>query len=150
MGSATPQTPATPLPVTRACDLPAQAPEHRWLIRDLWAREGVGLIGGNPKVCKSWVGLEIAVSLASATPCLGRFQPADHTAFFVTARIAVRRHDLCQCLLGWVELVQAVDHTDGVEARVCSDHDRGRRRRSARRTREGVSKEHPFTRQTVN
>jgi hypothetical protein len=76
MDTVTPQTPATPLPVTRACDLPVEAPEHRWLIRDLWAREGVGLIGGHPKVCKSWVGLEIAVSLASATPCLGRFQPA--------------------------------------------------------------------------
>jgi len=76
MGSSTPQTPVTPLPVTRACDLPVQAPEHRWLIRDLWAREGVGLIGGHPKSCKSWVGLEIAVSLASATACLGRFQPA--------------------------------------------------------------------------
>jgi hypothetical protein len=35
----------------------------------------VGVIGGSPKVGKSWLGLEMAVSLASATPCLGRFAP---------------------------------------------------------------------------
>ena len=26
-----------------------------------------------PKACKSWLGLEMAVSVASATPCLGTF-----------------------------------------------------------------------------
>jgi len=36
----------------------------------------VGVIGGHPKCFKSWLGLEIAVSLASRTPCLGRFEPA--------------------------------------------------------------------------
>jgi hypothetical protein len=75
--------PATPipvaghtLPVLRACELPHEAPEQRWLVRDLWAQEGVGVIGGSPKCLKSWLGLEIAVSLASETPCLGRFEPA--------------------------------------------------------------------------
>ena len=64
------------LPVLRACELPHELPEQRWLVRDLWANEGVGVIGGSPKCLKSWLGLEIAVSLASQTPCLGRFEPA--------------------------------------------------------------------------
>lgn len=64
------------LPVSRACELARQPPEQRWLIQGLWAAQGVGLIGGHPKCGKSWLGLEIAVSLASATPCLGRFAPA--------------------------------------------------------------------------
>lgn len=61
------------LPVSRAAELAPEPPERRWLIRSLWAREGVGILGGPPKVCKSWMGLDVAVSVASATPCLGRF-----------------------------------------------------------------------------
>lgn len=26
---------------------------EQWLIRDLWAREGVGILGGRPKSCKT-------------------------------------------------------------------------------------------------
>ena len=73
--SALPLTGRT-LPVLRACELPHELPDQRWLVRDLWAHEGVGVIGGSPKCLKSWLGLEIAVSLASQTPCLGRFEPA--------------------------------------------------------------------------
>ncbi len=64
------------LPVLRASELPHEPQEQRWLVRDLWASQGVGVIGGSPKSLKSWLGLEIAVSLASRTPCLGRFEPA--------------------------------------------------------------------------
>jgi hypothetical protein len=77
MGPATPITiTGETLPVLRASELPCSEPEQRWLVRDLWAAEGVGVIGGSPKCMKSWLGLEIAVSLASKTPCLGRFEPA--------------------------------------------------------------------------
>jgi hypothetical protein len=68
--------PATTLPVMRAAELHQEPPEQRWLIHGLWAAEGVGVIGGSPKCCKSWLGLEMAVSIASCTPCLGRFEPA--------------------------------------------------------------------------
>lgn len=44
-----------------------------WLIESLWLRDAAGLIGGQPKCCKSWLGLDAAVSVASGTPCLGRF-----------------------------------------------------------------------------
>lgn len=61
------------LPVLRACELQAQEPEKRWLIEGLWARSAIGLIGGAPKCCKSWFGLEMAVSVASGSRALGHF-----------------------------------------------------------------------------
>ncbi|MCP4600789.1 MAG: AAA family ATPase [Proteobacteria bacterium] len=61
------------LPVTRANKLEIQPPEQVWLIRSLWGRCAVGIVGGAPKCCKSWLGLDMAVSVASGTPCLGRF-----------------------------------------------------------------------------
>jgi len=47
--------------------------ETRWLIESLWLDQAAGLIGGQPKTCKSWLGLDAAVSIASGTPCLKRF-----------------------------------------------------------------------------
>jgi len=44
-----------------------------WLVEDLWVAGGVGCIGGIPKSCKTWLGLELAVAVASGRPCLGRF-----------------------------------------------------------------------------
>lgn len=63
-----------PFDVVRAVDLQRAQPEHRWLVDALWAEEGVGFIGGTPKSLKSWIGLDLAVSVASGTPCLGRFR----------------------------------------------------------------------------
>ena len=61
------------LPVCRAHELEIQPPEKLWLIEPLWAQGAVGIIGGAPKCCKSWLALDMALSVASATPCLGRF-----------------------------------------------------------------------------
>jgi hypothetical protein len=60
-------------PVCRANELESQPPEQQWLIESIWTRGAVGIIGGAPKCCKSWFGLDMAVSVASGTPCLGRF-----------------------------------------------------------------------------
>jgi hypothetical protein len=65
-----------PLPVVRACDLAVGQPEQPWLFHQLWAAGAVGLLGGPPKSFKTWMGLEMAVSLASATSCLGAYAPA--------------------------------------------------------------------------
>lgn len=63
-----------PLPVTRLSRLPPAPPGGgRWLIEGLWAAEAVGCVGGLPKVGKTWLGLEMAVAVASGKPCLGRF-----------------------------------------------------------------------------
>ena len=65
------------LPVVPAAELDEPDAARRWLIEDLWARAGVGIIGGAPKCCKSWLGLDLAVSVASATPCLDTFPVAE-------------------------------------------------------------------------
>jgi len=61
------------LPVQRAAEREVQPPEQTWLIQDLWGLAAVGIVGGAPKCCKSFLGLDMALSVASATPCLGRF-----------------------------------------------------------------------------
>lgn len=45
-----------------------------WLVESLWLSDAVGIIGAAPKSCKSWLGLDLAISVASATPCLGKFR----------------------------------------------------------------------------
>jgi hypothetical protein len=47
-----------------------------WRIDRVWG-DGVGILGGPPKCAKSWFGLDMAVSLASATPLLGHFTVSD-------------------------------------------------------------------------
>jgi len=62
-----------PLPVARAADVELDASRPRWLLDGLWTAEGVGVVGGAPKCCKTWLALDLAVSVASGTDALGRF-----------------------------------------------------------------------------
>jgi hypothetical protein len=64
------------LPFRAAHRLDAVPEESRWLIRGLWGAEAVGIVGGEPKCCKSFLALDMCVSVASGAPCLGRFEPA--------------------------------------------------------------------------
>lgn len=57
-------------PVAR---LPRQPETARWLVKELWSEQAVGIVGGEPKCCKSFLALELALAVASGTPCLGRF-----------------------------------------------------------------------------
>ncbi|CAN5903527.1 hypothetical protein BH11MYX4_BH11MYX4_63600 [soil metagenome] len=66
-----------PLPVVRASDLDDGDTLARWLVDTLWARAAVGVLGGAPKCCKSWLALDLAVSVASGTACLGAFDVDD-------------------------------------------------------------------------
>ena len=61
------------LPVERACDLAVVPDEQKWLIEELWAQQAVGILGGEPKCCKSFLALDMAVSVASGAPCLRQF-----------------------------------------------------------------------------
>lgn len=65
------------LPVVRAVDLDDGDTLPRWLVDTLWARAAVGVLGGAPKCCKSWLALDLAVSVATGTPCLGTFAVDD-------------------------------------------------------------------------
>lgn len=64
---------APPLRIVRAGDMDRGDAAQRWLIEPLWPHSAVGIVGGQPKSWKSWLGLDLAVSVASATPCLGRY-----------------------------------------------------------------------------
>jgi hypothetical protein len=59
--------------VLRADEIDLGDESTRWLIEHLWPLASVGIIGGQPKSMKSWLGLELAVSVASGTQCLGRY-----------------------------------------------------------------------------
>jgi hypothetical protein len=61
------------LPVEPAYRLAERAEEQRWLVTGLWSEQAVGIIGGEPKCCKSFLALDLAVSVAAGTPCLRRF-----------------------------------------------------------------------------
>lgn len=49
-------------------------PRPRWLVRNIWAKGTCGFISGAPKSYKSWIGLDLAVSIATGTPFLGDLQ----------------------------------------------------------------------------
>jgi RecA-family ATPase len=60
----------------RAHRLAEQPQARRWLIDALWADEAVGIVGGEPKCCKSFLALDMAVAVAGGVPCVRRFAPA--------------------------------------------------------------------------
>jgi RecA-family ATPase len=64
------------LPTVLAHRLAEQPHARRWLIDELWADEAVGIVGGEPKCCKSFLALDMAVAVAGGVPCLRRFAPA--------------------------------------------------------------------------
>ena len=64
------------LPVTPAYQL-ADCPEaQRWLVTGLWSEQAVGIVGGEPKCGKSFLALDLAVAVATGTPCLRSFPVA--------------------------------------------------------------------------
>jgi hypothetical protein len=86
------------LPVQRASQMPADAAGlNQWLVQDLWSDQAVGILGGEPKCCKSFLALDLAVSVASGAPCLRRFAvhrpgpvllfPAEDSLAVVRARL---------------------------------------------------------------
>ncbi len=62
------------LRLSRRCQSPPdRAAEQRWLVTGLWSEQAVGIIGGEPKCCKSFLALDLAVAVAAGVPCLRRF-----------------------------------------------------------------------------
>lgn len=48
-------------------------PVISWLIESLWVDKSRGLIAGNPGVGKTWLALEMLLSVSSGSPCLGTY-----------------------------------------------------------------------------
>lgn len=66
-----------PLDTQRPCELASLPAEHHWLIEGLWGHQAVGIVGGEPKCCKSFLALDMALAVASGAPCLRRY-PVTH------------------------------------------------------------------------
>src|SRR5438105_2618467 len=92
----------TTLPFVRAADLEEADEQKHWLIDNLLPQAGAFFIGGSPKLGKSWIGLDATVSVASATPCLGRFpvETAAPCLIYLAedpqAHVKARLRGLCQ------------------------------------------------------
>jgi AAA domain len=65
------------LPVVRVAELADDEIAERWLVDQLWCAHSVGVIGGAPKCAKTWLGLDMALSVATGTPCLGKYAVPD-------------------------------------------------------------------------
>jgi hypothetical protein len=89
----------SPLPVERAHELPTEAAAlTQWLVEGLWSDQAVGILGGEPKCCKTFLALDLAVSVASGAPCLRHFPvhrpgpvllfPAEDSLAMVRARLS--------------------------------------------------------------
>ena len=86
------------LPVQRASQLSSAGPQTQWLVEALWSDQAVGILGGEPKCCKSFLALDVAVSVASGAACLRRFPvrrsgkvllfPAEDSLAIVRQRLA--------------------------------------------------------------
>lgn len=61
------------LPVVRVDQIAREENAQRWLVESLWSESSVGVIGGAPKCAKTWLGLDLALSVATGTACLGRY-----------------------------------------------------------------------------
>ncbi len=63
----------SPLPVVRVAEIVTQDDSPRWLIDQLWGAGAVGVIGGAPKCSKTWLALDMSLSVATGTTCLDRY-----------------------------------------------------------------------------
>jgi len=61
------------LPVVRVGEIESEPSGQRWLVEELWGASSVGVIGGAPKCAKTWLGLDMALSVATGTACLGKY-----------------------------------------------------------------------------
>jgi hypothetical protein len=90
------------LPLVRAGRLADASEDERWMVASLWARSAVGILGGAPKCCKSWLALDLAVSVASRTACLDRFAVDDPGSVMLymaedsTAVVKARLQGICR------------------------------------------------------
>lgn len=61
------------LPYKKVYNLAEEGVELQWLVEGLWGESAVGILGGEPKCCKSFLALDLAVGIASGKPCLGQY-----------------------------------------------------------------------------
>lgn len=101
-----------PLRIVRAGELEGESQGPNWLIESLWPHSSVGIVGGQPKSMKSWLALDLALSVASHTDCLGRYRvlrPGRTLIYLAEDALAdVRARLVCLCRSRGL----ALDHLD--------------------------------------
>jgi hypothetical protein len=95
------------LTVVKAAALEAPANRQSWLIEGLWTAEAVGVIGGQPKSGKTTLALDMAVSVASASACLGTFPV--HTSGPVLLYAAEESAATLRCRLQTITSLRGLD-----------------------------------------
>jgi AAA domain len=119
------------LPVVRVAELPSDELAERWLVEQLWCAQSVGVIGGAPKCAKTWLGLDMALSVATGTPCLGKYAVPEPGAVLIylaeDALRAVRERIEGMARHRGLDLDQVEIHVITVPA-LRLDHDRDRTR----------------------
>ena len=71
-----------PLPCQLASQLASTGPQTQWLVEGLWSDQAVGILGGEPKCCKSFLALDVAVSVASGAACQQEREALDEKLYF--------------------------------------------------------------------
>jgi len=120
------------LPFQRASQIPVeQGALTRWLVEGLWSEQAVGILGGEPKCCKSFLALDLAVSVASGAACLRRYpvRQAGRVLFFPAedSLAVVRRRLQGICAAAAVDFDSlAVDVVTAPVLRLDAEADRNR------------------------
>ena len=55
----------------------------RWMVADLWGEGEVGFISGHPKSYKSWLAIDLAISVATGSRFLGTFASHKHNVLLI-------------------------------------------------------------------
>jgi RecA-family ATPase len=66
-------TPVQPMMVHSWTDFMTIPTHTRWLIEDSWIDQSVGFISGRAKSFKTWIALDLGMSVLSGSPFLGKF-----------------------------------------------------------------------------
>jgi len=91
-----------PLPVCRVGELDEPEAQPRWLVDSLWSHQAVGFVAGQPKLGKTWLALDLALSVATGTPCLDTYavtEPGDVLVYLAEdppAMVRQRLAGLCR------------------------------------------------------
>jgi len=65
--------PPRPSKVSIASFMAMQVPTQPWDVEGIWLSHAIGMIVGAPKMGKSWLSLDLGISIASGLPFLGSF-----------------------------------------------------------------------------
>jgi hypothetical protein len=74
-----------PLTTRQVAQIAPVPQQRRWLIDELWLACGVGILGGQPKVCKTYLAAQLSVAVASGGTVFGRAAPSPGPVLFFGA-----------------------------------------------------------------